>query len=113
MIDANWETRYVQVWMDDYERFKNDFAVGSLVRLQVSPPDARFPGAKFTLKSYPKWQQHTMPSKANDVRVVVLKPPMSDNYDDILNVDKSQEVINKIVKMAKSTLRNADDDFDF
>lgn len=73
--DANSKTMKVNVWQDDYERFKEEFVAGALLRIRVRPPSGGF--NTLTFVSYPKHKKKFMPSKDLDERVVVLRSPVS------------------------------------
>lgn len=66
--DATCYKRRMTVWEDDYERFKDEFQEGKMLRIWVDEP--QLPYRTFTLHSLgTKWRK---PPKANDYRVTVL-----------------------------------------
>jgi DNA polymerase III alpha subunit len=67
--DANGEKQKITVWPDDWERFKNEFKQGALLRMKVNPP-TKF---GYTLSSVPKYKRHLLPPKDKDFRVVRLE----------------------------------------
>ncbi len=70
--DANSEEGLVQVWEDDWDRFKEDIKAGALLRAEISKPQYGF--RRFTLYSPPRYKRHELPkNKSVDFRVVVLK----------------------------------------
>jgi DNA polymerase III alpha subunit len=70
--DSNSEVQEVQVWMDDWYRFKDDLVEGNMVRIQVKPPDGGF--RRYTLDSPPRHLRYKLPKdKKMDIRVVVMK----------------------------------------
>ena len=81
LLDINWEFYDVIVWGDDYERWKEDLQVGSLVRLRLTAPNPVFSNQKYTLESYPKWRPHLIPVKEQDFRVVRLDKFLDTNAD--------------------------------
>lgn len=68
--DAQFVRMTVNVWMDDYLRFKPELKAGSLVRLDLDPPSGGFPS--YGLHSVPPWKRRSQPPKEADFRVVVL-----------------------------------------
>lgn len=71
--DANGKNVIINVWKEDFTRFREDFFEGNLVCLEVNPPNGGF--NTFTFKSYPKHLKKTMPNKEADVRLYVLNRP--------------------------------------
>ena len=70
--DANSEENLVQVWEEDYDRFKEELVVGAMLRLRLSAPSGGF--SRYTLESPPKYKRHMLPKdKMNDYRVITLK----------------------------------------
>ena len=73
--DANGEPAQIQVWEDDWLRFKDDLKVGQYVKMEVKAPDKGF--YRYTLYSPPKWLRPKLVPKtrAADMRVWVLRKP--------------------------------------
>jgi hypothetical protein len=73
--DANGESAQIQVWEDDWERFKDDLKAGQYVKMEVKAPDKGF--YRYTLYSPPKWLRHKLVPKARsaDMRIWVLRKP--------------------------------------
>jgi DNA polymerase III alpha subunit len=69
--DANGKQMYVNIWSDDYERFKDDLKVKTLVRMRVRPPSGGFNTLGF--ESVPRNMRRKLPPKEDDVRLMVLK----------------------------------------
>jgi DNA polymerase III alpha subunit len=69
--DANSKRMVVNVWKEDYTRFKEEFIVGNLLTIKVNPPSGGF--NTFTFSSYPKNQRKNIPEKQDDGRVSVIK----------------------------------------
>lgn len=77
--DENGEEVQVQVWSDDYERFKDDLKKGSLVKLELKKPDFGF--GRYTLFSPPRHQKYLLPKlRKNDLRVLVLRKNLLSGY---------------------------------
>jgi DNA polymerase-3 subunit alpha len=77
--DENGEDAQIQVWEDDWERFKDDLKTGQFIKMEVKAPDKGF--YRYTLYSPPKWMRNKLVPKtrAADMRVWVLrKPELSD-----------------------------------
>jgi len=81
--DANGKNVVINVWQEDFTRFREEFFVGNLVCLEVNPPSGGF--NTFTFKSYPKHLKKTMPDKEADVRLYVLKRPQTSHEKDLSN----------------------------
>lgn len=71
--DANGENAQIQVWEDDWLRFKDDLKAGQFVKMEVKAPDKGF--YRYTLYSPPKWMRHKLVPKTReaDMRVWVLR----------------------------------------
>jgi DNA polymerase III alpha subunit len=82
--DANWHQANVNVWQEDYERFKEEFGQfspsrkGNLLRIRLERPSGGFP--TYTFESPPKHRRHKeIPAdKAQDHRMVLLRGPWGD-----------------------------------
>ncbi len=68
--DAHFERNRVNVWNEEYERFKDVLVEGELVRLRLNPPSGGF--KTYTLESYPKWKKVEKVAKEHDWRVIQL-----------------------------------------
>lgn len=64
--DANGETMYMTVWLDDFDRFKDELTVGNYVRLQVKAPQG---WGNYTLAPVNRYRK---PPKEFDIRVFPL-----------------------------------------
>ena len=71
--DANGKRMTVHVWKDDYKRFEEDWAVGTMLKMRVHPPGGGF--NTLTFESVPKHKRHTLGPKEADYRVCVMKRP--------------------------------------
>ncbi len=70
--DANSEEAQVQVWQDDWERFKEELIENQFIKLKVKAPDAGF--RRYTLDSPPRHQRWKLPKdKSLDARVVIMR----------------------------------------
>lgn len=72
--DANGKKMVMNVWMDDFLRFKEELTKGTLVRLDVRPPSGGF--NTLTFWGPPKHRRHReLPqNKEDDLRLTVLQP---------------------------------------
>lgn len=72
--DANGKRMSVNVWSDDYDRFKDDLKGGNLVSMQVNPPGGGF--NTLTFKSWSRLDRKKKPaSREEDPRLIVMKLP--------------------------------------
>lgn len=71
--DANGKSMYVNIWSDDYQRFKDELKVKNLVKMRVRPPSGGF--NTLTFESVPKNMRKKLPAKEDDVRLIVMTPP--------------------------------------
>lgn len=110
LVDRNWEAGYINVWLEEYERFKNVLRVGNIINIELCPPDPKFNGSRYSIKSYPKWKRHLMPPLDSDVRAVRLKPVDIEPETSPVTLDdnESQTTLN-ILKRANANLRREDD----
>ena len=100
--DANGKNMVVNVWQDDFTRFRNEFKAGNLVAMVVNPPSGGF--NTFTFKSYSRHERKNMPLKEDDFRLVVLDPLKP--HKEEANVDEmayNEEAIQNI-KNSKTSL---------
>lgn len=67
--DSNEEKNKINVWINDYERFKEFFVVGATLRMQLMAPTNGFP--TYSLKSYPRYAK--LPPLEQDYRITPLK----------------------------------------
>lgn len=74
----------ITVWMDDYNRWKQELQIGNLIRIQLTPPDPRY--RTYTLKSPPRHQRHTLPPKHSDARLILLEVK-EEKEEQLLEVD--------------------------
>jgi DNA polymerase III alpha subunit len=75
--DANGKKVFVNVWKDDYLRFKDRFVSGELLSIKVTPPTGGF--STFTFCSIPRYKRKEIPDKECDQRCIVLEPPKFEN----------------------------------
>jgi DNA polymerase III alpha subunit len=75
--DANGKKVFVNVWKDDYLRFKDRFISGELLSIKVTPPTGGF--STFTFCSIPRHKRKEIPDKECDQRCIVLEPPKFEN----------------------------------
>jgi len=71
--DANARQMIVNVWMDDYLRWREELQKGKMLRMRVKPPSGGF--NTLTFDSVPKRERHKLPSKEDDDRIMVLTQP--------------------------------------
>lgn len=70
--DANGKRMVVNIWMDDYTRFKDKLVTGNLVSMRVNPPGGGF--NTLTFESVPRHQRKKLPPPDEDFRLVLLRP---------------------------------------
>ena len=71
--DGDGRKMVMNVWMDDFMRFDNEFTKGTLLRIEVKPPSGGYKTLSFY--SPPRHRKHEIPvNKEEDFRVVVLPP---------------------------------------
>lgn len=75
--DANGKKVFVNVWKDDYVRFKDRFVSGELLSIKVTPPTGGF--STFTFCSVPRYKRKEIPDKECDQRCIILEPPKFEN----------------------------------
>lgn len=69
--DADGRIMKLNIWKEDYTRFREELVEGNLVRIRVNPPSGGF--STFTFKSYPRNEKK--PPKDEDDRLMVLRLP--------------------------------------
>lgn len=80
--DANFHTEKVTLWPDDYERFKEEFQEGNLLRIRLEPPQLPYKTYKFESPPRYKRQFEVAALKKDDHRLEVLrKPPVEAKID--------------------------------
>lgn len=73
--DANARLMTVNVWMDDFVRFQEDFKQDKMLRMRVRPPSGGF--NTLTFDSVPKRERYKLPkTREEDYRIVELKKPL-------------------------------------
>ena len=90
--DETGEAAKMNVWIEDWERWGEEFKEGALLRVRVQPPTAGFP--TYTFDSPPRhlrWKS-VPKNKCDDFRVFVMKPAIK-QIDQILTHD---EVISQV-----------------
>jgi intein/homing endonuclease len=71
--DANSRSCYITIWNEDFERFKEEFVKGKLLKIRVKPPSGGF--SSFGFESPAKKDRWRLPkNKEEDYRVAVMKP---------------------------------------
>jgi DNA polymerase III alpha subunit len=99
--DANGKTMVVNVWQDDYTRFRDELKAGNLVAMKVCPPSGGF--NTLTFKSYPRHERKTMPPKEDDARLVLLTPvlPKQKDSDEFVYQENAIEIIKQFRDQAQ------------
>lgn len=103
--DANGKQMNVNVWRDDYMRFKEELVAGQLVAMTCNPPGGGF--NTLTFKGVPRHERKYLGPKEADGRLVVLRLPekpepekeevilddlvFDENAIDIIKVDSNQD----------------------
>lgn len=70
--DANGKNMSVNVWMDDYLRFRDKLVAGNMVKMRVRPPSGGF--NTLTFESVPKHMRSKLPPAEDDERCLLMKP---------------------------------------
>ncbi len=70
--DANGKNMSVNVWMDDYLRFRDRLVAGNMVKMRVRPPSGGF--NTLTFESVPKHMRSKLPPAEDDERCLLMKP---------------------------------------
>lgn len=70
--DANARRMVMNVWMDDYIRWREELKKGAMLRILVRPPSGGF--NTLTFKSVPKRDRKKLGPKESDVRIIVMEP---------------------------------------
>lgn len=69
--DANARCMNMNVWLDDYTRFREELKKGNMLKMQVRPPSGGY--NTLTFKSCPKRERKFLPPKEDDVRILKMK----------------------------------------
>jgi len=69
--DADSTVAYINIWSDDYQRWKSEFVRGKFLRLSLSPPSGGY--STYTLARAPKRDRFSYAGKENDFRVFTLE----------------------------------------
>jgi len=74
-LDGNDEKGYFNIWMNDYQQWKEELTPGNLVRMSVQSPFGGY--TTYSMKSIekPKFGRRVNPPKNEDARLVVLRKP--------------------------------------
>lgn len=72
--DSNTKTMKVNMWKDDWERFKDDLKVGTMVKMRVRPPSGGF--NTMTFESVPRDKKKYLPAKEDDARLLIMRQPV-------------------------------------
>jgi DNA polymerase III alpha subunit len=70
--DANARQMTINVWMDDYLRWREELRKDKMLRIRVKPPSGGF--NTLTFDSVPKRERHKLPPKEDDDRIMVMRP---------------------------------------
>jgi DNA polymerase III alpha subunit len=70
--DANARRMVMNVWMDDYLRWRGELKKDTMLSILVRPPSGGF--NTLTFKSVPKRERKYLPPKEDDERIMVMKP---------------------------------------
>lgn len=99
--DANGKAMVVNVWQDDYTRFRDELKAGNLVAMKVCPPSGGF--NTLTFKSYPRHERKTMPPKEDDARLVLLEPvvPKQNESSEFVYQENAIEIIKQFRDQAQ------------
>lgn len=75
--DFNCEKIKINIWMDDYEFFKEEFKSGNLIKIQLEPPSGGFP--TYSLKRL-SWEERRSKNrtKNSDFRIVLMRKNNND-----------------------------------
>ena len=68
--DANGKTMNMNMWMDDYLRFKDKVIEGNMVKMHVRPPSGGF--NTLTFKSVPRHERRNLPDPELDDRLLLM-----------------------------------------
>jgi DNA polymerase III alpha subunit len=79
--DANGKNMMVNVWLDDYLRFKEELKKGTLVRMECKPPTGGF--RTLTFNAPQKRFRSKLPNKEDDMRLMVLPQANEDPCVDL------------------------------
>jgi DNA polymerase III alpha subunit len=91
--DANGKRMFMNVWQDDFTRFREEFVEGHLAKIRVRPPGGGF--NTLTFESVPKHKRKYLPAKEDDYRLLLMKlpervePPKPEAFLDDLIFDES------------------------
>lgn len=91
--DANGKNMVVNVWQDDFTRFREEFKAGNLVRIRVNPPSGGF--NTLTFKSIPRNERKNTPNKEEDFRLrMLIRPEATEkSSSDLVSNDDAIEII--------------------
>lgn len=79
--DSNGKSMLMNVWLDDYLRFKEEFKKGTLVRIECKPPTGGF--RTLTFNAPQKRFRSKLPNKEDDMRLMVLPEANEDPCVDL------------------------------
>lgn len=88
--DANGKKMKVNVWMDDYTRFREEFRTGNMLKMRVRPPSGGF--FTLTFESVPRHQRKFLP-KEEDPRVILMTPVLKNKKAE---AKKAEEDLNDL-----------------
>lgn len=69
--DALQTTKFLTIWNNDYEQFREEFMVGNIVRITLQKPASNSKFSNYLMKSTPN--RFKMPEKSMDYRMKVIK----------------------------------------
>lgn len=69
--DANARCMNMNVWLDDYTRFREELKKGNMLKIKARPPSGGY--NTLTFKSVPKKDRKFLPPKEDDTRIIKMK----------------------------------------
>jgi DNA polymerase III alpha subunit len=103
--DANGKKMTVNVWQDDYTRFREELVVGNLLSIWVNGPSGGF--NTLTFQSVPRNKRKSWPPKEDDPRLVVRKLPEKEETKEDIEEHFCDDQSFDIVKNPKSLKNNS------
>lgn len=82
--DANGKRMVVNVWSDDYTRFRDDLKADQMVKMRVRPPSGGF--NTLTFESVDRRDRKKLGPREEDYRLIVMRPaPVVKKDDEVLD----------------------------
>lgn len=103
--DANGKKMTVNVWQDDYTRFREELVVGNLLSIWVNGPSGGF--NTLTFQSVPRNKRKSWPPKEDDPRLHVRKLPKKEDIKEDVEERVCDDQSFDIVKNPKSLKNNS------